>query len=118
MLSIFLALAAGAAVQPEALMCPKTPGDLQYAIDATMHAARMERDPNGGVYGFRRDIAKGLAPHYLRVNFETYQTSEGTRVVAELTETTSFKVEDVQDPKVIAVFQRMLDQIGQTMPCS
>lgn len=107
---------------PETLVCPKTSADLDYAIYTAMKSARFEDDPFGGHQTFRRDASRGVEgltnPRWLRVRFLSFPTSEGTRLVAELSYYSATKVEDVQDAKVIAVFQGMLDQFQALTPCA
>ena len=118
MIASLALLAAAAIEQPETLLCPKQPGDLDYAIYTVMKAARMDPDPAGGAKSFRRDVSKGLSPRALRVNFQTFRTSEGTRLVAELAYVDTFTIRPVDDPKVTTVFQHALDQMREQMPCA
>jgi len=107
---------------PETVLCPKRAADLDYGIYTAMKAGGFQDDPQGGYQAYRKDATRvgdlvAVTPRYLRVHFVTFPTSDGTHMVAELSYVTAYKVEDVQDPKIIGAFQDMLDRFRAISPC-
>lgn len=128
-LTAFLALAAPAAAKsdyppdPEVLLCPATAGDLDYAIDRTMTAAKFQSDPNGGLYAWRRRVdgpfhlMSAEPAQWFRVEFKRFRTSDGTRLVAEMRWQTTRYEFGVKQDELYTGTQEMLDSFRELFPC-
>lgn len=108
---------------PEALVCPPKPGDLDYALHRILTSAKFQEDPNGGVDAWRH---KADGPFHLlsleqaqwmHVGFKRFRTSAGTRLLAELrwqTHSYEFGVKEQEPYKAV---QEMLDGLASVYPC-
>lgn len=108
---------------PQVLLCPPTSGDLDYAIDRTMTAAKFQEDPNGGLDSWRRRVdgpfhVLSLEPaQWLGVQFKRFETEAGTRLVAELRwQTTQYEF-GVKEKAPYEAIQETLDGFAGVFPC-
>lgn len=106
---------------PEALLCPPTPGDLEYGLYKIMDAAKFQEW--GGHLSWRRKadgpfhLASLQNADHLRVQFRTFQTSAGTRLIADLWwQTSSYEI-GVKQQEVVDIFQGLLDELAGVHPC-
>lgn len=114
-----------AAVQPdpETILCPPTPGDLDYALFAVMTAAKFQEWPAGSGMSWRRRVdgpfhVLSLEPaSYLRVEYRTFVTAAGTRVVADMHWQTSSYEFGVEQEQPVRAIQVTLDALAQVYPC-
>lgn len=106
---------------PEALICPPSRGDMEYGINRLMTAGGFQEW--AGPMSWRRRAPgpfhiPSMAPaEYLHVTYNTFRTSEGTRIIAELRWRTRSYEFGVKDERIAEVFQGVLDEIVKIWPC-
>lgn len=106
---------------PETLLCPPTSGDLDYGLYKVMESAKFQQW--GGSMSWRRKAdgpfhLRSMEPaQYLRIEFKTFNTSEGTRLIADLWWQTSKYEIGVKQQEIVDIFQGMLNDLQGVFPC-
>lgn len=106
---------------PETMVCPPKAGDLDSGIYTMMRRGRFEEWTGKLSWRRRADGPFHLRSlenaQFLHVDFQKFETSEGTRLVAELWWQTSKFEFGVEQKEVVDLFQNMLDQVATIFPC-
>lgn len=106
---------------PVVTACPRRQADLQFGLYSMMTAAKFQ--PLGGSSSWRRRVDGPFhgpsfeAARYLHVDFVTFQTSQGTRIVAQLRWRTSVYEFGVEQASIVDGFQQALDGVAGQFPC-
>ena len=106
---------------PETLVCPPTPGDLEYTIYEMMKGGGFDKWE--GNMSWRRKMKGPFHflsledAQWLHVSFDTIRTSKGTRLIADLTWRTHSYEFGVKEKQVGDLFQQTLDGIATLYPC-
>lgn len=122
-IGLLAAPAIAAPADPETLVCPPTSGDLEYGLRSVMVAANFEAYPyEHGVWRRREDgpfhLRSAENASWIVVEFTTYRTQAGTRLIAEPFWETSRYRYAAQGEKIISALQATLDGLAAVWPCA